>query len=486
LDRAESSERRVNMESEGRKENRKPLKKVLREWAESFSIAIVLALGIKVFFFEIYKIPTSSMEPTLIGRLKGGDRIIVNKVKYRFSSPRRWDVFVFHSPAGEGKNLIKRVTGLPGETICIKNGDVYINGKPVPEEKPSRVQEALYFQIEDITFSDETWRYRFKPVRLDPVAVSRGGGKALRIVCRGAGRLVYTRPITNFYLRKGAGKIRCVHRYGETAYYPVPEASTLNSLIKCPAPGCGKMVDLFTLKNTTYGIDILQEKSLKPGEYEPLRYDNTPVGDMKVTYRLRCVSCTGYVGCVILENRIEYVFLIAGSRSGRQSKLVIRDRFTKRIIARDIVPFSLYEGFDGGIAFENCDNRESVYVKGEKVYSRVFDDPLLSAGPKDSGLILLFKGFRGEIDDVKLYRDVYYTNVDNWMMDGTYAVDPARPLRLGRDEYFAMGDNSSNSRDSRYFGPVKRRLIMGNGFMVFPWFTRYFPPRFSHRWKVVH
>ena len=70
----------------------------MREWAESFCVAFALALAIKLMFFEIYKIPTSSMEPTLIGKMAGGDRIIVNKLKYRFSKPRRWDVFVFHSP----------------------------------------------------------------------------------------------------------------------------------------------------------------------------------------------------------------------------------------------------------------------------------------------------------------------------------------------------------------------------------------------------
>ena len=71
--------------SDEKKEEKKSKKKVLRDWAESFSIAILLALCIKIFFFEIYKIPTSSMEPTLIGKLIGGDRIIVNKLKYRFT-----------------------------------------------------------------------------------------------------------------------------------------------------------------------------------------------------------------------------------------------------------------------------------------------------------------------------------------------------------------------------------------------------------------
>jgi signal peptidase I len=468
------------------KKKKKPLKKVLREWAESFSIAILLALGIKVFFFEIYKIPTSSMEPTLIGKLYGGDRIIVNKLKYRFNDPHRWDVFVFHSPAGDGKNLIKRVTGLPGESISVMHGDIFINSETLPEEKPPDVQEAVYIQTEELTFSSDDWRYRFKPVNCAAEKVSRADGDVLSIECSGEGRLGYTRPINNFYIREGAGTIVCPHEFGNTEYYRIPEASTLNSLITCPAPGCSRKVDLFSLRNTSYAIQIRQEKSTVPGEYEPVPYDLTPVGDMKIVFDMYCRSCTGYAGCTMVEDNIEYVFILASKRSGQESVLRITNIYTKEVIVSDTIPFSMYEGFRGTVAFENCDNRESVYVNGVRVYSRVFG--LFPPPPvsRESGLALVFQGFSGTLDNLKLFRDIYYTNNENGNMQGEWGVSPGRPVRLGNDEYFAMGDNSANSRDSRYFGPVKRDLIMGNGLMVFPWFKKYIPPEFTDRWKVVY
>ena len=131
--------------------------------------------------------------------------------------------------------------------------------------------------------------------------------------------------------------------------------------------------------------------------------------------------------------------------------------------------------------------RESVYINGTKVYSCVFGTERLSGGSsKNSGVALIFKDFTGTLDNVKLFRDIYYTNNNNGGMQGDYGVYPDKPFQLGEEDYFAMGDNSSNSKDSRYFGPVHRNLIMGNGLMVFPWFQNYIPPKFTNRWKVVH
>ncbi|MFC1479138.1 signal peptidase I [Planctomycetota bacterium] len=468
------------------KKDKKPLKKVLRDWAESFSVAILLALCIKLFFFEIYKIPTSSMEPTLIGKLIGGDRIIVNKLKYRFADPQRWDVFVFHSPTGENKNLIKRVTGLPGEKIFIQNGDVFIDSKFIPVEKPPYIQKAVYIQNEDISFSEDDWEYRFKPINIKTEKVSRKGNDVLSVACPGKGSLKYIRPITNFYLREGAGEILCIHSYGNAQPWKIPEASTLNSLITCPASDCEKKVDLFTLRNSPYSLQIRQEKSTRPGKYEPLPYDNTPVGDVKITFDITCRSSGGYTGCIIVEDNLQYIFVLAAEGSGEESTLLIKDIFTKRIMASGRIPFTMYAGFSGSLGFENCDNRQSVYVNGVKVYSRVINIQTSPGETPQSGLALIFRDFYGDLDNVELFRDIYYTNNSNGGMQGEHGVIPGKPFKLKDDEYFAMGDNSSNSRDSRYFGAVKRSLVMGNGLMVFPWFKKYIPPQFTDRWKVVH
>ena len=79
---------------------------------EAFTVAIVMALVIKTYAFEAFQVPTESMEPTIIGRTPGGDRIIVNKFKYQFDDPARYDIVVFRYPLSRMVNYVKRLVGL--------------------------------------------------------------------------------------------------------------------------------------------------------------------------------------------------------------------------------------------------------------------------------------------------------------------------------------------------------------------------------------
>jgi len=106
--------------------NKKKIKKsVFREYAESIIIAIILALIIRTFFMQAFKIPSGSMRPTLIE----GDRILVNKLIYRFSEPQRGSIVVFKYPLDRKKDFIKRLIASGGEEVQIKDGDIYVNGK---------------------------------------------------------------------------------------------------------------------------------------------------------------------------------------------------------------------------------------------------------------------------------------------------------------------------------------------------------------------
>ncbi|MFH1753055.1 MAG: signal peptidase I, partial [Candidatus Omnitrophota bacterium] len=92
------------------------VKREIREWVESLLIAVVLALVIRTFVVQAFKIPTGSMKPTL----HVGDRILVNKFIYKFQEPKRGDIIVFRYPGEEKKDFIKRLIATGGEEIEIK------------------------------------------------------------------------------------------------------------------------------------------------------------------------------------------------------------------------------------------------------------------------------------------------------------------------------------------------------------------------------
>jgi signal peptidase I len=104
------------------------------EWVAVIVGALVVALVVKTFLFQAFYIPSASMEPTL----EKGDRVLVNKLSYDLHDVNRGDIIVFELPpekvGPDGiKDLIKRVVGLPGETIETRDGIVYIDGRKLDE-----------------------------------------------------------------------------------------------------------------------------------------------------------------------------------------------------------------------------------------------------------------------------------------------------------------------------------------------------------------
>jgi signal peptidase I len=106
---------------------------VLGEWLVILAIAVLAAFLIRSFAIEPFYIPSGSMQPTL----KIGDRVLVNKLSYDVHSVHRGDIVVFKKPPNDYspgvKDLIKRVIGLPGETISAHDGVVFIDGRRLSE-----------------------------------------------------------------------------------------------------------------------------------------------------------------------------------------------------------------------------------------------------------------------------------------------------------------------------------------------------------------
>ena len=126
------------------------VKHEVREWAESIIIALILALIIRTFVVQAFKIPSGSMIPTF----EIGDRIFVNKYVYgarlpftdimlpAVKAPEIGDIVVFVSPELPRKDFVKRLMATGGEKVQIKNGNIYINGSRV--ESPASIGANYY------------------------------------------------------------------------------------------------------------------------------------------------------------------------------------------------------------------------------------------------------------------------------------------------------------------------------------------------------
>ncbi len=116
-------------------------KSLVREYGEAVIIAVLLALFIRAFVVQAFKIPSGSMKSTLLV----GDHILVNKFIYgiripivnkeliHIKDPKRFDIVVFQYPVDPSKDFIKRVIGLPGETVQVKDKKVFVNDKLIEE-----------------------------------------------------------------------------------------------------------------------------------------------------------------------------------------------------------------------------------------------------------------------------------------------------------------------------------------------------------------
>jgi signal peptidase I len=149
----EETEIAANLERKSAADVKK--KHIVREYAESIIIAIILALVIRTFVVQAFKIPSASMEDTMLI----GDHLLVNKFIYgikipftdrrilKIRDPKRGDVVVFEYPEDPSKDFIKRVIGTPGDVVQVINKKVYVNGRIYinPHEvhkEPDNIPEA--------------------------------------------------------------------------------------------------------------------------------------------------------------------------------------------------------------------------------------------------------------------------------------------------------------------------------------------------------
>lgn len=415
---------------------------------------VCVFLFLRVFAVEPFGVPTGSMAPALIGNHRegpcprcgcpvrvgfppaglspdahfatvacpncgqqfsladsidlNGDRLLVDKNVFNLRRPRRWEMAVFHCPDPDpkecGKPYVKRVIGLPSETMLIANGDVFADGQLLRKEL-AEVRET-------------------RVVVCDMAYVPTNGGWSVRwLVEQNDPRL--------------------------------PAASRRPSLLADATVIQGGVLTLDAAPQTSKALTY-RHWNLDDRKEEPIRawnsYDGLPtafgklpvVHDFGVECDIEVVSASNDASftCRLTDGTDAVLARIGVGSNADGVVQVERDGHGLLGSAPGV---SLEPGRTHHLEFSFFDRRAILAINGKAVLPSADLPPITERGEVRQPLQLSARGCRLVIRNLKLYRDTYYTQF------GTNGTQPphGHPITLGPDEYYMLGDNSGNSQDSR-------------------------------------
>jgi len=505
----------------------------IREYAESLCIAFILAMVIRCFVLEAFKIPTGSMEPTLMGDPATGDRVLVSKFHYSFSNPQRWDVFVFYCPERDPdaayKHYIKRLIGMPGETVRLHAGNVYVNDKIA--RKPLEVQQTLWRPLANnqlLASSEliaELNRVRYQLMMSDRQFAAASAPWFIRaaiIEYEAQLRSLETaQPLEKVYTsaqrlaNRALPKAVMQSRYADA--YPQFNQETrrhfrnqLQFWIQRREAVEDRVAELNArlLENPgqllqkamanawqTEGFDIGTDGSLKAtgsdavASYRHKIIDGRFNDFIEVISPLPAASESHAIGTVNANpvGDVKFEFNLDTGESGEASVLLdtygipfeigfaaAADGLKVEILrAGEVAVQSTANSgkfSDGRISITNVEHLLAVDVHGKRVAEYDYAGEELPEG-KPVGLQL--RASDGVVfSEIELSRDVFYSRMGPRALPGKSDWGRDNTYVLSEGEYLALGDNSRNSRDSRDWGPVPDENIVGKAFFILTPFGR--------------
>jgi signal peptidase I len=433
----------------------------MRQTVELLVFLSLCVLLVRTFSAEAYVVPTGSMAPTLLGWHRelvcpncrfpidlgiddeghagqavcpncgqndlnsapavdcAGDRVLVQKFLYEFRPPKRWEVAVFHFPGDPSQAYVKRVVGLPGESIRISRGDVFADGRIV--RKSLTEQRAMRVLVHDSRFEPADagrfprWVFRSGWGYRSPASGwSRHGQEFVHTPSKGA------EPVDDWI----------IYRHwepGRRRYGPVRDFYAYNG---GELPAENEVTDL--------GL----EARLMPGDgVESLSLDLRSGSDRFVV-RIP-VSLPGEIELVRNGRRAVLTGCWNPFQTQRRPKSVTLEAsvFDRRLLV----------AVDGRLLFDPFD----------------YESPRWGLPAGETPLALGVHGGSMTVSELRIYRDIHYT--------GSLASTPRQgngirsAVQLGPDEFFMLGDNSPVSNDSRFWreGPVvSRSMLLGKPFLV--------------------
>ena len=360
-----------------------PSSRPWRENIEVLTMSIVLALLLKAFIVEAYKIPTGSMQPTLMGlsgKVRVSDRILVDKFTLHLADLDRFDVAVFKYPLDLSKNFVKRICGMPGELFKIEHGDLWRRDDDTQPWEIVRRDRVMRDIWKNLDLEDTTAR----------LWTTTSGGSAWQINARNI-------------QASGDGRVR----------YGIQDAPILDRYY--------------------HGYPDSLRKQL--GQLHP-RETNQRVGDLRLSGRLKVDPGCEEVVLEISEGSATYRFILPGPAGEGTARIRVVSS-EAGVEAREEAgsDFRLAAGSKVRFAVENLDDRLSLNINGKTLIST---DVAPQAYP-DSRIHLEQRGGTGDFTDLMVQRDIHYTSGTK---NREYAIPEGHYLMLGDNT-----QDSSDSRE---------------------------------------
>jgi len=340
-----------------------------RSNVEAFTMAIVMAVLFKGFVVDVYKIPTGSMQPTLIGDERSGiyDRILVDSLSYTFRDPERWEVAVFRFPLDRSKHYVKRVVGIGPEELRIRGGDVWHRAdSSLPWQvlrRPRAVQDTVLKPL-DLEPQGPTW---------EASGEWEASGRSLRA--------------------RGSGDARYVPRLGEIR------------------------------DDYLDGYPVALRGRVRP---RPDRSGANLVGDLRVSGSVQPLSGTSEVTIELTEGGRSYRFHLPGPAAlegAAPSIEVFGSSRTPR--SATAAPARLSASHPTRFVVQNVDDLLELSLDGRWVASLEVDP----ATDARSGARLAIEGPGADFDDLMVHRDVHYTT--DLAKEGEFSVPAGHYFMLG-------------------------------------------------------
>jgi len=403
-----------------------------------------------------------------------GDQLLVHKFAYEFRDPRRWEVIVFRNPADPRQAYVKRVAGLPNESITISDGEVYAD--TVLCRKPLEIQRATRMLVADFShrppYDDPDSRSRWMMTD-DSGWIPTATGCAYRNPGNdSAGRLEY-----RHWIRHGGRHSTSVFLSRWPDGVELPDSNLENLAYQSGRLCClGTFSDLDLNRWKTRTDDPDFHRALQDlfdrSHVAPVTDDygyNAPessgssfVNDFMVAFRLMHQGGEGTLeieldaGCEQFQTVLDF--------AGGTVRLIRRGN--AEIVRSARLPDAKGSGtYD--VEFSCFDAQAVVAVNGRELFDPYLFERSSPLTPVRSPLRLNASGIDCAVDNLKLYRDVYYTS----RPDAT-----RREFSLGPGSFFVLGDNSPVSVDSRVWNDprVPREAFIGKPLVV------HLPSRQAH------